>query len=317
MASMVDKTELSALLSSLEVERKIISSTKKKAYFLIGGAVISAIIIFLIGFPVAGFIVALSLAIYGFMVLNKIGSNVAIYKHRFKTEVIGVSLKMLNNTLIIDANSGISPSEFEGTRLFPIQADRYSTEDLISGHIDKTSFYFAEVNAEYKTEVQTKNGTRTEWHDIFKGIIFVADFNKNFNGITIVRAKNISGALGAWFNKNFFSVSDKQVVTLENVDFQRTFITYATDQVEARYILSLALMERILEMNKNCEATVSLSFINSKVYIAFPLKRNCFEPPIFSSILKPDLLNEDINTVNFMCDIVQELDLNTRIWTKK
>ena len=122
--------------------------------------------------------------------------------------------------------------------------------------------------------------------------------------------------MGAWFSKNLFSFSDKNVINLESTDFDKTFITHSTDQVEARYILTPAMMERILTLNRNAKNTVSLSFIDSRMYIAFPLNRNYFEAPVFKTLLNPDLLNEDIAIINFMYDIVRELDLNTRIWGK-
>ncbi|RZL30066.1 MAG: DUF3137 domain-containing protein, partial [Pedobacter sp.] len=106
------------------------------------------------------------------------------------------------------------------------------------------------------------------------------------------------------------------VINLESTDFDKTFITHSTDQVEARYILTPAMMERILTLNRNAKNTVSLSFIDSRMYIAFPLNRNYFEAPVFKTLLNPDLLHEDIAIINFMYDIVRELDLNTRIWGK-
>ncbi|MDQ7949861.1 MAG: DUF3137 domain-containing protein, partial [Pedobacter sp.] len=211
---------------------------------------------------------------------------------------------------------GIREAEFEASQLFATDPDRYSTEDLVRGKAGQTTFYFAEVHAEYKTETPTKNGTRTEWHDIFKGIIFAADFNKNFNSTTIVRPKDLTSSIGAWFKKNIYSFDDSNVVELESDYFRKNFITYSNDQVEARYILTPALMQRIEELNERSAYCISLSFIQSTVYIAFPLVHNYFEPPIFKTLLRENLLADDLNILSFMHGIVQELDLNTRIWTK-
>ena len=104
---------------------------------------------------------------------------------------------------------------------------------------------------------------------------------------------------------------------LENTIFDDIFVTYSRNQIEARYILTPAMMERILDLNKKCDETISISFIHSKMYIAFPLSQNYFEAPIHSSLLAPDLLTDDLSIVKFMHDIVHELDLNTRIWTKQ
>ena len=305
-----------AVLTELEINRKHISSTQLKGWgaILIGIAAIFIIVNF------AGLIIALiiggSLIGYGGVMLYKIADETAIYKSRFKNEVIGATLKGIDPSLTMKPSEGITENEFKLSQLFPTNPDRYFTEDLITGRIDKTNFYFAEVHAEYKTETQTKNGRKTHWHDILKGIIFVGDFNKHFNGITIIRPKNFGSSISAWFAKNVYSFGDKEIVELENDSFNKNFVVYSNDQIEARYILTPALMERVGTLNQRCAYTVSLSFINANMYIAFPLAKNYFEPPVFKTLLKPNLLDEDLAVLSFMYDIVHELDLNTRIWTK-
>lgn len=306
-----------ALLAELEVQRKKISSAKFQGW----AAIILGVILFFITFSFGGLIVGLLLgggtAIYGIVVLFKIADEENHYKNRFKNDVIGTALRTVDPSLTISPDNGILQEEFKFSQLFTTDPDRYHTEDLVSGKIDKTSFYFAEVHAEYKIETHGKNGKQTQWHNIIKGIIFTADFNKHFNGLTVVRPKDFGASLGAWFSKNVFSIGDKNVVELENDGFKKNFVTYSTDQIEARYILTPSMMEKINELNQRSAYTISLSFINSSMYIAFPLDHNYFEAPVFKSLLQPNLLDKDMSVLSFMYDIVHELDLNTRIWTKQ
>ncbi|KQR71946.1 DUF3137 domain-containing protein [Pedobacter sp. Leaf176] len=314
MLSVAGNGALQNVLVTLETQRTKIAATQKKGYLFIAIGIIVAVAGFASGLPVPSIIIGLILIIYGGSLLYRISDELKSYQEAFKVQVIGTALKSLDDSLVIEPYKGILVNEFEATQIFSETPDRYKTEDLVQGKADKTAFYFAEVHAEYKTEVQTKNGTQTEWHDIFRGIIFCADFNKNFNGATIVKPKDLFGAMGAWFSKNLFSFGNNEIIALENAEFNRTFITHATDQVEARYILTPAMMERILTLNSNSKETVSLSFVNSKMYIAFPLCRNYFEAPVFKTLLNPEILNQDITVIKFMYDIVRELDLNTRIW---
>jgi hypothetical protein len=303
------------VIAELEIQRKKIASSKIKGW----GAIILGITCFAIGSILSQAIIAIigfSIVIPGAVILFRISGDIKTYKHRFKMEIIGAALGSVNKTITFDYQNGISESEFINSQLFTTQPDRYYSEDLITGKDEKTSFYFAEVHAEYKTETQTKNGRQVHWHDILKGIIFSADFNKNFNGVTVVRPKDFGSSIGAWFSKNIYSFGDKDIVELENDYFNKNFVTHSTDQVEARYILTPGMMEKISELNERSAYCVSLSFINSSVYIAFPLDNNYFEPPVFKTLLKPDLLDEDMNILSFMFLIIKELDLNTRIWTK-
>jgi hypothetical protein len=306
-----------SVLDELEIQRKKIVSTNYKGWGLILFGILLAFLVANFGGLIACLLVGAAAIIPGGVMLYKISDDTAQYKSRFKREVVGAALSSVDQCLTLDPNNGIDEAEFSSSQLFTTGIDRYHTEDLVCGKVDKTSFYFAEVHAEYKTETRTKNGTQTTWHNILKGIVFVADFNKNFNGVTVVRPKDFGSSIGAWFSKNIFSVGDKNIVELENDGFNKNFVTYSTDQVEARYILTPAMMERINDLNQHSAYTVSLSFINSSMYIAFPLDKNYFEAPVYKTLLRPDLLDDDMSVLGFMYDIVHELDLNTRIWTKQ
>ncbi|MBW1658809.1 DUF3137 domain-containing protein [Flavobacterium quisquiliarum] len=308
---------LQEVLNTLEIDRKKISETYKSAYILFGLAGLVLIVGFLIRFPTLAVFGALVPAIIGIITYYRVDDDARKYKNTYKISVVGSALKEINETLTITPQSGLPHYEFVSSELFTTRPDRYKTQDLVNGTADKTAFWFSEVHAEYKTETHTKNGTRTEWHTIFKGIIFVADFNKNFNVSTVVRPKSFGDSIGSWFSKNVFSFGNTDLVQLENPYFDSKFVTYSRNQIEARYILTPAMMERILDLNNKTEETISISFINSKMYIAFPLSHNYFEAPIHSSLLDPDLLTDDLSIVRFMQDIVQELDLNTRIWGKE
>ena len=241
------------------------------------------------------------------------------YVHDFKQKVIRALLLDIDPSLRIEPGHGLSIGETIRSGLFSTIPDRVTSEDQITGRLGKTVFCFSEVHAEYKTTTQTKHGTREAWHDIFRGIIFVADFNKNFDGITVVRPKDTGAAVSAWFAKNVpvLSSSSHQLVQLENPDFYDEFVTYSNDQVEARYILTPLMMERLCELNFRSEYTIAASFIDKYMFLAFPLETNHFEPPVFKTLLDPDLLHNDIEVVKFMLGIVESLDLNTRIWGKK
>ena len=307
---------IESIIAELEIQRKKIASSKIQGW----GAIILGVACFAIGSILSQVILAIIgfiIVVPGAIILFRISDDIKTYKYRFKQEIIGAALSSIHQNLTFDHENGISESEFVNAQLFARTPDRYHTEDLIAGKDEKTAFYFAEVHAEYKTEIQTKNGRQVHWHDILKGIVFSADFNKNFNGITVVRPKDFGSSIGAWFSKNIYSFGDKDTVQLESDYFTKKFVTQSSDQVEARYILTPAMMEKISELNDRSAYCVSLSFINSSVYIAFPLDHNYFEPPVFKTLLKPDLLDEDMNILSFMFGIIKELDLNTRIWTKQ
>lgn len=302
----LNKASVQNVLAEMEITRKEIAKKQVISSILIIAAVAIGIIGYFLQTNIAVYIVtALSFFIASLIIYSSITGKNDDYKRDFKEKIIAQVLKQYDESIAIKPGIGLAENEFTNTQLFSKEPDRYHSEDLITGRIDKTSFYFGEVHAEYKTST----GKSTHWHDIFKGIIFVADFNKHFNGGTVVRANMLFSSNSSWFE-------NVEVVKLENVAFEDKFTTYSNDQVEARYILTPALMERILSLNSISEDTISLSFYNSRVYIAFPIDRNCFEPPVFETLQNAKLLEDDINVLDAMMSIIHELDLNTRIWTK-
>lgn len=310
-----NRPEMLSVLNELEISRLYIAKQHKMAYLSMGIGLACAAAGYALGTPEIGIALVIIGVLTGMIIFGLVNKKSSQYKLDFKHKVIGAALKQFGNDLRIEPQSGISETDFVNSYLFSKQPDRYFTEDLVYGKIDKTQIHFAEVHAEYKTEMQTKNGKRTQWHDIFKGIIFCADFNKHFNGLTVVRPKGFGASIGKWFSKNL--LGNKNIIELENVEFEKVFVTEGGDQVEARYILTPSMMEKLLELNKYAHDTISISFVWSNVYIAFPLNHNYFEPPIFKSLLNANVLEEDLNILKLMCYVVEELDLNTRIWTKQ
>lgn len=306
------------ILNDLELQRKTVAATKVKSYLFIAGGILLIVAGITSGFILPGIVAGGTLLIFGIVFYNKASTKFAAYRHYFKQGIIPVALKSIDESLEMDYRSGLSEGDFIYSQLFDNSPDRYHSEDQISGMAGKTRLSFSEVHAEYKTETRTKNGTQTHWHTILKGIIFHADFNKHFNGLTVVRPKGIGAAFGAWLSKSMpiFSASSKQLVQLESPEFNSEFVTYSSDQVEARYILTPGMMERLCELNKRCSYTISVSFIDSSVFIAFPLSDNYFEPPVHKTLLDSNLLKEDTEVIRFMYSIINDLDLNTRIWTK-
>ncbi len=209
----------------------------------------------------------------------------------------------------------ISRSDYDQSKIFVRSPDRYWGDDYLTGTVGKTGIRFSELHTEYKS-----GGKEKSWHTIFRGIFFIADFNKHFIGETFVLtdvSENVFGSgIGGFFQK--LNMARPQLVKLEDVEFEKAFAIYGTDQVEARYILSPALMERILNLKRKFNTNVALSFIGSHVYIAITVDKNLFEAPwLFSSVDNYKQLEEYYNDIAMCVGIVEILDLNTRIWTKE
>jgi hypothetical protein len=221
------------------------------------------------------------------------------------------------------ANGAISRGEFEASRLFAGESiDRYAGEDLVSGRYGATEFRFSELHVK---EVR-RHKNRTETVPVFDGLFFVADFNKSFRGQTLVLPDTAERALGA-FGRAFQSLasgaSGMQLVELESPAFERAFTVRSTDAVEARYLLSPSLMQRILSFRDNSGGKLRLGFLGGRVYVAIPMPGDLFSTGAglgglgaFSKPLTLDDVRRWGGELLFATSLVDELDLNTRIWSK-
>jgi hypothetical protein len=241
------------------------------------------------------------------------------YVHDFKLRIIKRIIEFVDPGLVYSPKMHISKVQFNSSRIFQRYPDRMRGDDLVEGTIGKTAVAFSEVHAEYKTHTTTRHGGRQKrYHTIFKGLFFKADFNKKFYGKTVVlpdTAEKIFGSLGSFFQKLNWTRGD--FVKLDDPEFERYFVVYADDQIESRYVLSTSLMKRIVEFRKKTGKRVFLSFVGSEVFVAVPYKRPLFEPKVFTTITGFKTVREYFEDLQLALGIVEDLDLNTRIWSKK
>lgn len=106
------------------------------------------------------------------------------------------------------------------------------------------------------------------------------------------------------------------LIKLEDPEFEKMFVVYGDDQIEARYILSTSLMRRIVDFKKKSKRTIYISFVGSKIYVAVSYSRNLFEPRIFKTLLAFSPIKEYFEDLELVYGLVEDLNLNNRIWTK-
>jgi hypothetical protein len=306
-------------LEQLEAERKQVLGRVKRAGLiaalvaLAGGVVLAAALR-----QPAAVLVALVIGPFVFLFLYaRISGG---YIDDFKQNYIGQIVKYVDPSLQYNPTGYIPEGAYMQSRIFLTSPDRYSGEDLVSGTIGRTAMQFSEVHAEEeRVTTDSKGNRRTEWETIFKGIFFIADFNKEFHGQTVVLpdvAERLFGRLGQML-QSWNIARSGDLVRLEDVEFEKRYVVYSTDQIEARYILSPALMSRIMEYQNRTGRQIFLSFVASNIYVAIPSIKNLFEPKLTKTVLDPQLAQGYLDDLMLAVRIVSDLDLNTRIWTKE
>lgn len=168
-------------------------------------------------------------------------------KQKLKKTIVSKILLLFGNLYISDKKDIIKLGEIKNWGLFH-KADQKTDDDIIIGLYKGCNFMINECCLSH-TESRGKHSSTTVYD--FKGFIFQIQMKKPFTGTTVV---GIDGKI------NKFRGSEK--VELESIDFMKDRKVYSTDQIESRYILTTALMERLDNLGKIFLSSLAANGVN-------------------------------------------------------
>jgi len=237
------------------------------------------------------------------------------YNVDFKNKIIAPLIYEIDKNLHYRPASHITTADFNRSKLFGVRPDRVSGNDYVKGSIDGINIEFSDFHAQ-KRHKDSKG--KEYWESIFRGLFLISEFPKNFHAETIVlpdSAQKIFGDLiGGWLQSNNYS--QNELVKMDNPEFEKEFVVYGTDQIEARYILTPSLMQKLLNYKKKTKHPIYVSFIGGKIYMAIEYNDDMFEASLFHSLLEYKIAIEYIKTLHLAIGIVEELKLNQKLWSK-
>ena len=227
-----------------------------------------------------------------------------MYQQSIKTEIFPNILSFVGD-FAYSPQTNQSARQFEDSDIVP-RFHRETSEDHIKGRYKGVEVELFETHL--KRRKKTKKST--SYVTVFRGLFITLSMNKNFSGKTIV--KRDAGKVGNWLQSSTQSL-DK--VRLEDPTFEKLFEVYSTDQIEARYLLTVTFMERLTELASVFGGqSIECCFDRNQLLLKIPLKKNLFEP---GSIFEPEDFIDDskslLKELNLIFSIVDILKLNMKI----
>lgn len=147
---------------------------------------------------------------------------------------------------------------------------------------------------------------KSAFNKSFRGVFVEIDMNKNFEGHTFVLEKD------DYRNKAAAKLQGYETVKLEDVGFEKQYAVYSQNQIEARYILTTAFMERIKAIKDTYKAKyVRAAFKDNKIVVAIDTGRDMFKMAGAKDMTKETFL-QLFNEVTSVLDLVETLKLNQR-----
>jgi len=271
--------------------------------------------------PVFVVMVAVSL-IYGFYMKSKYkkmagteagADNTYLAGASFNEQIFGKIIRFINPTVEYIPIGHIGLTEFLESGMFEKKNYNIRGNDQISGRHNGVPFIMCELWVGYKRNFTDE---KEEADSVFSGQFFVAKFNKRFSSTVFIRPK--SGLKGIWGNNDIRGYTNTigEKVSLEDPEFMDMFDVHAEDQIEARYILTPSMMERIKGLSKKTGGQFYIAFNNNKITVANNSKTSSFGVGYFSSLSKNDnkLFVDFYNNMCNQFSIIDDLKLNVKIW---
>ncbi len=123
----------------------------------------------------------------------------------------------------------------------------------------------------------TDSKGRKSRHTVFRGLIVLIEPPKHPEGVVQIRRDGgwLGNAVGGWFTQTFSAL---ERVHLEDPHFEDRFAVYASDQIEARTILTPSFMARLLDLEQGLDkGRVTASFNGAELLILIP-SHTLFQP---------------------------------------
>ncbi|MGE5474786.1 MAG: DUF3137 domain-containing protein [Ignavibacteriales bacterium] len=223
-------------------------------------------------------------------------------------------MRSINPSFGYNPDGYINEDIYMRSGLFNEMGNKYSGSSFVKGKLGYTNFMMSYVISQNEHDDHADT--------LFDGMFMVAEFNKRFSGRTVVLpdiAENTFGnIIGTWLQKNNKRI--EKLAKLEDAEFEKRFAVYSTDQIQARYLLTPGMMERLVEL-RNKFKSISVSFVDNRMFLAIPsFEQYNLEIP-YEGLIEPDsvweVYNEMKNMIGIIETIINELGLNNRLWTNE
>ncbi|MEZ5648525.1 MAG: DUF3137 domain-containing protein [Alphaproteobacteria bacterium] len=305
-------TRIAPHLASLEQERRRVIGYRY-ALMAIVFAVLSSILISYIfapawiGFPIAASVICCLGAAF---LSARIGVDLA---NRVKSVFVNETAYFLN---LIPGNrttgEPITLGTFQRYGILPT-GNESSIEDHFHGHKDGLEIDIADTVIKSKTTTRDSDGkTKTTTTLLFRGPVFRISYNRPLKA-QIVLVKD----WGKFINLlNRFTIAGERV-HIEDPKFEEYFEVYATDQIEARYILTPSFIERLISLSDHVQKRpLGIAFHEGFIYVTLNTGVDWFEPgSLWTSLMDLQRVERLVQQLGLVFNMIQILNLagKTRI----
>lgn len=227
----------------------------------------------------------------------------------------------------------VSKEAIEKLDLFNLSNVNYDGKNYIKANYNGNSMVFSDIeiftyNTIEKNDEIYKNGKKyirttkkKVRNHIFKGLYIGANLNKRIENHIYLIPNNIKDTFIQKTINKYIKYKGNQI-NLENVEFSKKYKVYSDDEVQARYILSLTLMEKINKIDElfDCKKYIILKkgrrFAICLEDFSIDQITNIVLPPFRNKNSEFKKLSEMFEKINNLFRIYHILELDNDLYIK-
>ena len=276
-----------------EIYKKIISELnaedieKSKKIKLESKEIATLVLLFVMSLLTFSFpiFLAVLLIMYVIIISKKNRNKNQFFKQNVMTKIV----KYYNDSFEYNANMGIGSAEY--SKIWKEHYDRYYAEDDIKGILaNNYSFEMSNV----KAQIVSKDSKEKEvLRDIFSGIFAKINLPMDFMSELYICEKSRS-------------IKDQEKIRMDSSEFEKHFKVYGQNKMVAFQLLTLDIMQMLIEYKEQSKIEFEMCIKNDKLYIRFFIG-DVFELGMAENATNHDVIQKHYYILHFIVKLSEKL----------
>ena len=234
-------------------------------------------------------------------IYKSLDANLTYFPGKFKFPTNMYNIELCLNSFRKPDNSFLLEQQIEKLKIFP-EYDYIRVDDSILGTYNGHEVQVIEFSLiDKRVHYSSKGGRTTKYVEVFHGALFQTSMEKHINANVFIKQKG----------SNLTHPSILKRVNLESNEFEKIFEVYSHDQIEARYFLNTATMDKLININ-NSGQKISSYVCGKSISVLIHSSKDMFEPDMNKPVNNPNNYFELIFQAKSILDMITQLNLESK-----
>ena len=242
------------------------------------------------------------------LLANHLVKQIRLYYQSFKPRIVNLLLDFLDNgvnysNLQYSASGKLDKTTFLSSGLYICAAEEYEAEDYVSGTIREMPFELCELR------VADISPVRSGMENIFEGIFIAADFLKPEMRGSVYIMPDVFRKFQAQSTRAADRLGAHRVNNLLLPEFEAIFDTFASASIKPDQVISHDFQRTLVQFYRKTGRNISISIINSKIYVALYQSNDLLEPKLWHSNISYQQIQTYLDDLDRVFSVIHAMDV--------